>query len=156
MFLILFCFLISRGCSTTTGSSPKSGWRSRNCHQHVTWFLFSPLSSLAATSALLVAEQPLSAGAYQIAILVKDSLQRACELPQTVRIEACDCDVSPTCLHTGTPGISTGEGSSVTSVTGVIQGLVPGERIEGSNVGLGPAAIGMMALGLLLLLCKSW
>ncbi|KAK1337818.1 hypothetical protein QTO34_002454 [Cnephaeus nilssonii] len=102
-----------------------------------------------ATSALLTAEQPLSAGAYQIPILVKDSFNRACELPQTVKIEACDCDISQTCLHSSTPGISTGDGSSVTSD---IYGPVPGDRIEGSNVGLGPAGIGMMALGLLLLL----
>lgn len=84
---------------------------------------------------------------------MKDSLNRQCELPQTVRIEACDCDVSQACLHSGTPGVSTGDGSSV---TGDIDGLVPGDRIEGSNVGLGPAGIGMIALGLLLLLCKSW
>ncbi|XP_054579583.1 desmoglein-4 [Eptesicus fuscus] len=102
-----------------------------------------------ATSALLTAEQPLSAGAYQIPVLVKDSFNRACELPQTVKIEACDCDISQTCLHASTPGISTGDGSSV---TGDIHGPVPGDRIEGSNVGLGPAGIGMMALGLLLLL----
>lgn len=84
---------------------------------------------------------------------MKDSFNRACELPQTVKIEACDCDISQTCLHSSTPGISTGDGSSV---TGDIYGPVPGDRIEGSNVGLGPAGIGMMALGLLLLLCKSW
>ncbi|CAK6448038.1 unnamed protein product [Pipistrellus nathusii] len=107
------------------------------------------IKTVNATSALLTAGQPLSAGAYQIPILVKDSLNRQCELPQTVRIEACDCDVSQACLHSGTPGVSTGDGSSV---TGDIDGLVPGDRIEGSNVGLGPAGIGMIALGLLLLL----
>ncbi|XP_036273459.1 desmoglein-4 [Pipistrellus kuhlii] len=107
------------------------------------------IKTVNATSALLTAGQPLSAGAYQIPILVKDSLNRECELPQTVRIEACDCDVSQTCLHSATPGVSTGDGSSV---TGDIDGLVPGDRIEGSNVGLGPAGIGMIALGLLLLL----
>ncbi|XP_036179543.1 desmoglein-4 isoform X1 [Myotis myotis] len=102
-----------------------------------------------ATSALLMAGQPLSVGAYQIPILVKDSFNRACELPQTVKIEACDCDISQTCLHSSTPGIYTGDSSSVTSD---IYGPVPGDRIEGSNVGLGPAGIGMIALGLLLLL----
>lgn len=84
---------------------------------------------------------------------MKDSYNRACELPQTVKLVACDCDNSHTCLHSSTPAISTGDGSSVISD---IYGPVPEDRIKGSNVGLGPAAIGMIILGLLLLLCKYW
>ncbi|XP_016051471.1 PREDICTED: desmoglein-4 [Miniopterus natalensis] len=107
------------------------------------------IKSINATSAILTAEQPLSAGVYQVPILVRDSYNRACELPQMVMLDACDCDNSQTCLHSSTPGVYTGDGSSVTSD---IYGPVPGDRIEGSNVRLGPAGIGMIVLGLLLLL----
>lgn len=114
-------------------------------------FLF--LSSFAATSAILTAEQPLLAGIYQVPVLVKDSYNRACELPQIVRLEACDCDTNHMCLYSTTPGIYTGASSSVTND---VYGPIPDDRIEGSNVGLGPAGIGMIILGLLLLLCEYW
>ncbi|KAM8783996.1 desmoglein-4 isoform 1-T1 [Rhynchonycteris naso] len=107
------------------------------------------IRSINATSAILTAEQTLSDGIYQIPILVKDSYSRECELPQTVKVEACDCDRGHTCLHSSTPGIYTGGGSSVTSD---VYGPVPNDRIERSNVGLGPAGIGLIVLGLLLLL----
>nr|KAF6471151.1 desmoglein 4 [Molossus molossus] len=107
------------------------------------------IRSINATSAILTAKQPLLAGTYQIPILVKDSYNRACELPQMVTLNTCDCDNSHKCFYSTTPGIFTGDGSSVTND---IYGSVPGDRIEGSNVGLGPAGIGMIILGLLLLL----
>ncbi|KAM5304570.1 desmoglein-4 [Glossophaga mutica] len=107
------------------------------------------IRSINATSAILTAEQPLFADIYQIPILVKDSYNRECELPQMVKLVACDCDSSHMCLHSSTPAVSTGDGSSV---IGDIYGPVPEDRIKVSNVGLGPAAIGMIVLGLLLLL----
>lgn len=90
---------------------------------------------------------------YQIPIIVKDSYNRACELPQIVVLEACDCDNDHICLYFSTTGINTGDGSSVTSD---IYGSVTDDQLGSSNVGLGPTGIGMMALGLLLLLCKYW
>lgn len=57
------------------------------------------------------------------------------------------------CLYSSTPGVYTGDGGSVTNV---IYGPGPDDRNEVSNVGLGPAGIGLIALGLLLLLCKYW
>ncbi|XP_054439785.1 desmoglein-4 [Pteronotus mesoamericanus] len=107
------------------------------------------IRSINATSAILTAEQPLFAGTYQIPILVTDSYNRACELPQIVMLGACDCDNNHMCLHASTPAISTGDSSSVIHD---IYGPVPEDRIKGSNVGLGPAGIGLIILGLLLLL----
>lgn len=116
-------------------------------------FIFFFLSFFSATSAILTAEQLLYATVYQIPIIVKDSFNRACELPQIVQLEACDCDYNHICLYSSTTGINTGDGSSVTSD---IDGTITEDQIEGSNVGLGPTGIGMIALGLLLLLCKYW
>uniref|UniRef100_A0A8C9JS78 Desmoglein 4 n=1 Tax=Panthera tigris altaica TaxID=74533 RepID=A0A8C9JS78_PANTA len=107
------------------------------------------IRSINATSAILTAEQLLYATVYQIPIIVKDSFNRACELPQIVELEACDCDYNHICLYSSTTGINTGDGSLVTSD---IDGTITEDQIEGSNVGLGPTGIGMIALGLLLLL----
>ncbi|XP_057555465.1 desmoglein-4 [Hippopotamus amphibius kiboko] len=104
------------------------------------------IKSINATSAILTTEQTLYPLCYEIPILVKDSFNRACELPQMVELKACDCDTSYTCLFSGTTGISTGDGSSVTSVS------VTDDQTGASHVGLGPTGIGMIALGLLLLL----
>jgi desmoglein 4 len=96
-------------------------------------------------------EQTLSPGPYQIPILVKDSHNRACELPQTVLLDACFCDDHHVCLHSSTTGIYTGD---ITWVTDDMYGTVTDDGVRQSNVGLGPAGIGMIILGLLLLLCK--
>ncbi|KAB0390216.1 hypothetical protein E2I00_009730, partial [Balaenoptera physalus] len=108
------------------------------------------IRSISATSAILTAEQPLYPLYYEIPILLKDSFNRACELPQIVELMACDCDIDNMCLYPSTTGISTGDGSSITSVS------VTDDQTGGSNVGLGPTGIGMIALGLLLLLHKYW
>jgi hypothetical protein len=94
-------------------------------------------------------EQTLSPGLYQIPILVKDSYNRACELPQVVQLEACSCDNS-ICLDSSTTGIYTGD---VSSVTDDIYVSATDDQVEESN-GLGPGGIGMIATGALLLLCK--
>lgn len=117
--------------------------------QEILIYFLSPLF-LSATSAILTAEQALYPLDYEIPILVKDSFNRACELPQIVALKACDCDSNHVCLYLGTTGIHTGDGSSVTSVS------VTDDQTGTSNVGLGPTGMGMIALGLLLLLCKYW
>ncbi|XP_021541868.1 desmoglein-4 [Neomonachus schauinslandi] len=107
------------------------------------------IRSINATSAILMAEQPLNPIVYQIPIIVKDSYNRACELPQIVALEACDCDNNHMCLYFSTTGINVEDGSSATSD---VYGTVTDEQAGGSNVGLGPTGIGMIAMGLLLLL----
>uniref|UniRef100_A0A8C3X9L0 Desmoglein 4 n=1 Tax=Catagonus wagneri TaxID=51154 RepID=A0A8C3X9L0_9CETA len=105
------------------------------------------IRSINATSAILTAEETLRPfDYYEIPILVKDSFNRACELPQIVALRACDCDSDHMCLNLGTMGIPSGDGSSVTSVS------VTDDGTGSSNVGLGPTGMGMIALGLLLLL----
>nr|XP_002757193.2 desmoglein-4 [Callithrix jacchus] len=99
-----------------------------------------------ATSAILTAKQFLSPGSYQIPILVKDSYNRACESAQIVQLHACDCDDNHMCLDSGTAGIYTED------ITGDTYGPVTEDQAGVSNVGLGPAGIGMMVLGVLLLL----
>nr|XP_020009272.1 desmoglein-4 [Castor canadensis] len=99
------------------------------------------------TSVILMTEQTLSPGLYQIPILVKDSYNRACELPQVVQLEACSCDNS-ICLDSSTTGIYTGD---VSSVTDDIYVSATDDQVEESN-GLGPGGIGMIATGALLLL----
>nr|XP_001102180.3 desmoglein-4 [Macaca mulatta] len=99
-----------------------------------------------ATSAILTARQVLSPGFYEIPILVKDSYNRACELAQMVQLYACDCDDNHMCLDSGATGIYTED------ITGDTYGPVTEDQAGVSNVGLGPAGIGMMVLGILLLL----
>lgn len=82
---------------------------------------------------------------------MKDSYHRACELPQIVALEACDCDNNHVCLYPSTTGADVGDGSSATSD---MDGTITDEQAGGSNVGLGPTGMGMIAMGLLLLLCK--
>ncbi|KAK2499775.1 hypothetical protein MC885_021345 [Smutsia gigantea] len=98
-----------------------------------------------ATSAILIAKQHLYPTLYHIPILVKGSHDRACERPQTVRLQACNCNYDHTCYYTSTTGLDMG-------VTVDTQGLATDDQVGGSNVGLGPMGIGMAALGLLLLL----
>nr|XP_021515477.1 desmoglein-4 [Meriones unguiculatus] len=101
------------------------------------------------TAAILMTEQTLSPGLYQIPILVKDSHNRACELPQVVQLDACFCDDRHMCLHSSTTGIYSGETMWVTED---MYGTVSDDGPEQSNVRLGPAGIGMIVMGLLLLL----
>ncbi|XP_075389356.1 desmoglein-4 [Tenrec ecaudatus] len=105
--------------------------------------------SINGTSAILTARQPLFPGSYQIPILVTDTFNRACELPQIVQLDACDCDSDHTCLYYTTTSIYTGD---VISATSGGDGLVTGDRVGESNVRLGPGGISMIVLALLLLL----
>ncbi|KAM5221994.1 desmoglein-4 [Ctenodactylus gundi] len=99
------------------------------------------------TTAILMTEQILLEQLYEIPILVKDRFNRECELPQIVQLNACDCGSSHICSYWSTTGIYTEDFTSVTD-----DGLVTDDYVEDSNVGLGPAGIGMMVMGLLLLL----
>ncbi|XP_028630711.1 desmoglein-4 [Grammomys surdaster] len=105
------------------------------------------IRSINGTTAILMTEQTLSPGPYQIPILVTDSYNRACELPQTVLLDVCFCDDHRVCLHSSTTGIYSGDTTWVTD-----DGTVTDDGVRQSNVGLGPAGIGMIILGLLLLL----
>ncbi|XP_006899626.1 PREDICTED: desmoglein-4 [Elephantulus edwardii] len=107
------------------------------------------IRSINATSAILTAVQPLFPELYQIPILVKDSYHRACESSQIVQLYACDCDSNHMCLDPSTTTIYTGDASSN---SGDINGFVTDNGIGDSNVGLGPAGMGMIALGCLMLL----
>ncbi|XP_008071582.1 desmoglein-4 [Carlito syrichta] len=99
-----------------------------------------------ATSAILMAEQTLSPGPYQIPILVKDSYHRVCEFAQIVQLDACYCDSNHMCWDSSATGIHSGD------ITSDPYGTVTEDQTGVSNVGLGPAGIGMIVLGLLLLL----
>ncbi|KAF3829878.1 hypothetical protein GH733_001829 [Mirounga leonina] len=89
------------------------------------------ITTLNATSALLNALQPLSLGTHSIAFTVTDSQDRQCETPESLTLEVCQCDNRDTCR---TPSDND---------------PIDGKR---SSVRLGPAAIGLLLLGLLLLL----
>ena len=122
---------------------------------HIPLYICTPsliyfLSCLSATSAILKAEQTLYSGYYEIPILVKDSFNRACELPQVVELRACGCDGKHGCWSSGATDVSAGAASSVTSVS------VPDGQTEASNVGMGSTGIGMITMGVLLLLRKYW
>ncbi|XP_046284412.2 desmoglein-4 [Marmota monax] len=101
------------------------------------------------TFAILTTDEVISPGLHQIPILVKDSYNRACELPQIVQFDACSCDSNGICLHSSTPGIYN---EDISSSPDDMYGTITDDQAGDSNVGLGPAAIGMMAMGGLILL----
>ena len=86
-----------------------------------------------ATSALLTAPQPVSPGVYRISVVVTDSEGRRCETPESLTLEVCQCDYRDICRS-----------APPTSSPHTIR--------EGSR--MGAAAIGLLFLGLLLLLCE--
>lgn len=101
---------------------------------------------------MLTTDDLLVPGPYQIPVLVKDNHNRACELPQTVLLEACFCDPYLICSQSSTTTIHSGDTHWV--ITEDTYGTVTDDGVRQSNVSLGPAGIGMIVLGLLLLLCK--
>lgn len=66
-------------------------------------------------------------GSYDVPILVKDSQGFSCSDRQIVHVSVCTCGKDGVCV---------------------------GQRIVGSSVALGPAAVALIILALLLLLCK--
>lgn len=82
------------------------------------------------TAAILRAKEPLWPGLYEVKVLVKDEQGKACPEPQTVKIRVCTCE------------------------DGVICGKKGGGGKPTKSSELGPAGIGLLILGLLLLLRK--
>lgn len=85
-----------------------------------------------ATSSLITAQQQVTPGIYSFSLVVLDSEGRQCEALDDLTLEVCQCDYRDTCRATETGRTHGGE----------------------SIVRLGPAAIGLIFLGLLLLLCE--
>ncbi|XP_010975530.2 desmoglein-3 [Camelus dromedarius] len=92
------------------------------------------ITTLNATSALLRAPQQVSPGVYRISLVVTDGQGRRCETPESLTLEVCQCDNRNTCSRTVTPT------------------KAPWIRRDQSSWRLGPAAIGLLLLGLLMLL----
>lgn len=88
-----------------------------------------------ATSARLTAPQPVSPGVYRISVVVTDSEGRRCEAPESLTLEVCECDYRDVCQS-------------------VYPTNVPDTRIGERSGRMGAAAIGLLFLGLLLLLCE--
>lgn len=88
-----------------------------------------------ATSALLTAPQPVSPGVYRISVMVTDSEGRRCEEPESLTLEVCQCDYRDICPN-------------------VYPTSIPNPIIGERSGRMGAAAIGLLFLGLLLLLCE--
>lgn len=85
---------------------------------------------LADTAAILRAHETLWPGVYEVEVLVKDEQGKACPEPQKVKVQVCTCGNGVICGRTGGNGKPT------------------------KSSELGPAGIGLLILGLLLLLRK--
>ncbi|XP_057359966.1 desmoglein-3 isoform X2 [Manis pentadactyla] len=93
------------------------------------------ITTLDATSALLsTQQQPIPPGTYRVSLAVTDPQDRRCETPESLALEVCQCDSRDAC-ETYDPSTD--------------PDVLHGER---SWAKLGPAAIGLLLLGLLLLL----
>ncbi|XP_046527354.1 desmoglein-3 [Equus quagga] len=90
------------------------------------------ITTLNATSAVLRAHQQLSLGTHRVSLIVTGQ-DRLCETPESLTLEVCQCTNRGIC---GTDG---------TTDPGNVRGTK-------SSMRLGPAAIGLLLLGLLLLL----
>ena len=85
------------------------------------------MNVLAGTSAVLRSQETLWPGSYEVYVEVQDQQGEVCPERQKVKVEVCTCEDGKTCGPLGVTG-----GFSKSSV-------------------LGPAAIGLMFLGLLML-----
>ncbi|XP_034374150.1 desmoglein-3 [Arvicanthis niloticus] len=90
------------------------------------------ITTLNATSALLRAQQQVSPGVYNVPVIVKDDQGGQCDTPESVTLTVCQCDDRNMCRAPGP--------SRVPFIN------------EESSWRLGPAAIGLILLGLLMLL----
>ncbi|XP_004422477.1 PREDICTED: desmoglein-3 [Ceratotherium simum simum] len=89
------------------------------------------ITTLNATSALLRVHQQISPGEHRLSLVVTDSQDRRCETPESLILTVCQCDSRGICR---TP-------------------VTRPPMAQGTSLGrLGPAAIGLILLGLLLLL----
>ncbi|XP_023612172.1 desmoglein-3 [Myotis lucifugus] len=88
------------------------------------------ITTVNATSALLTTQQQLPPGRYPISLVIADRQDRQCDTPEGLAVEVCQCDNRDTCTEPQ-----------------------PGPRYGDQPSGrLGPNAIGLILLGLLLLL----
>ncbi|EPQ01972.1 Desmoglein-3 [Myotis brandtii] len=88
------------------------------------------ITTVNATSALLTTQQQLPPGRYPISLVIADRQDRQCDTPEGLAVEVCQCDNRDTCTDPQ-----------------------PGPRYGDQPSGrLGPNAIGLILLGLLLLL----
>ncbi|XP_044538820.1 desmoglein-3 [Gracilinanus agilis] len=95
------------------------------------------VTTINATSAKLETQQTLSSGTQSLSLLVTDRQGMSCEIPETLELRTCDCDENQRCVS--------------------VLPFPDGNRQKGrSSVSLGPAAIGLLFLGLLMLLCEYY
>ncbi|XP_042531098.1 desmoglein-3 [Dipodomys spectabilis] len=88
------------------------------------------ITTLNDTSALLRAQQQISPGVYTVPLVVTDNQHRQCEMPESLTLTVCQCDERGACGKAD-----------------------PSRELRNpSTWRLGPAAIGLILLGLLLLL----
>ncbi|XP_076991833.1 desmoglein-3 [Tamandua tetradactyla] len=92
------------------------------------------ITELNATSALLRGQEQIAPGEYRIPLLVTDRQSRQCETPESLTLEVCQCDDRDICRTSDTS----------TDHEPIYETL--------SSWELGPAAIGLIILGLLMLL----
>lgn len=85
---------------------------------------------LADTAAIVRAQEELWAGSYEVELVVSDQQGLSCGEPQKVELLACTCDVGDECGAHGSQGQSK------------------------KQIKLGPAGIGLLLLGFLMLLRK--
>lgn len=85
---------------------------------------------MADTATILRAQESMWPGFYQVELVVKDDQGQACPEPQKVKIQFCTCEDGLQCGRWGASGMASKETK------------------------LGPAGIGILLLGLLMLLCK--
>uniref|UniRef100_O35902 Desmoglein-3 n=1 Tax=Mus musculus TaxID=10090 RepID=DSG3_MOUSE len=90
------------------------------------------ITTLNATSALLQAQQQVSPGVYNVPVIVKDNQDGLCDTPESLTLTVCQCDDRSMCRAP-------------------IPSREPNTYGE-SSWRLGPAAIGLILLGLLMLL----
>ncbi|XP_036061088.1 desmoglein-3 [Onychomys torridus] len=90
------------------------------------------IKTVNATSAHLQAQQQVSPGVYSVPVVVKDNEGRQCDTPEILTLTVCQCDDRNMCR------------SPIPSREPILY--------RESSWGLGPAAIGLILLGLLMLL----
>lgn len=83
---------------------------------------------MAETAAILRSHEPMWPGSYEVTVGVEDQQGLMCPEPQKVKVDVCTCEDGKMCGPRGAAG----------------------QRTKGSK--LGPAAIGLIFLGLLMLL----
>lgn len=96
-------------------------------HTYFTFFWF-----LTDTTAILRSQEAFWPGVYEVEFVVKDQQGHACPEPQRMTVQVCTCENGVVCGNQG----SNGRGRKTTS--------------------LGPAGIGLILAGLLLLLSKHY